>query len=170
MLRRVVVLLVAMGVPGAGFAQAVDQDLAEAAGRRQTVYVVDRQGRETTGRLMLADPASITIETSRGIQSFNLRNDLQAVYRRGDSVKNGAMIGAVTGAVLGALIAGNASCGPLLGPTRGCNAVESMIITGYLSGFGAGVGVGIDALVRGRTRIYPLASRDGFGASFSARW
>jgi hypothetical protein len=49
-------------------------------------------------------------------------------------------------------------------------ALESLVITGYGAGFGAGIGIGIDALVRGRTRIYPVLSGRSTGAMISSSW
>jgi hypothetical protein len=47
---------------------------------------------------------------------------------------------------------------------------EGATIAGFMAGVGAGIGVGVDALVHGRTRIYPLVGPDGAGALLSLRW
>jgi hypothetical protein len=80
------------------------------------------------------------------------------------------MAGAVTGGVLGLLGALTMNCGPLLGPHKRCDGVESLVIIGFGTGFGAGIGTGIDALVRGRTRIYPSLTGRSAGALISTDW
>jgi hypothetical protein len=160
-------LVAALTVARTADAQTVDTDLQKAAERRSTVYVIDSAGNETTGRLLGVEANLIRVQTPNGETSFSL-HEMQAVYRRGDSIRSGAVIGAVTGATLGVLAALNMSCGPLLGPHQRCSALESIVITGYGAGFGAGIGIGIDALIRGRTRIYPAFA--SVGAMISSSW
>ena len=109
-----------------------------------TVYVLDDGGRETQGMLISLDAVSIVIRAEDGtVRRYEVAN-VRRVSKRGDSLKNGAIIGAVFGAVAGALAvsfddgsAGEKALG-FLGAT----------------GFYALVGAGIDALIPGRTTIY----------------
>ena len=170
MLKIGVAFLVAgLSVARTADAQTADTDLQKAAERQSTVYVIDSVGIEATGRLLGVEASVIRVQTPNGERLFNL-DEMQAVYRRGDSVRSGAVFGAVTGATLGVLTALNISCGPLLGRHQRCSALESLVITGYGAGFGAGIGIGIDALVRGRTRIYRAFSDHSAGAMISSSW
>ena len=162
-------LVAALSAARTAGAQTASTDLQKAAERQSTVYVIDGAGIEATGRLLGVEGSLIRVQTPDGETSFNL-HEMRAVYRRGDSIRSGAVIGAVTGATLGVLTALNISCGPLLGPHQRCSALESLVITGYGAGFGAGIGIGIDALVRGRTRIYPVFSGHSAGAMISSSW
>ncbi len=170
MRKPAVALFVSLLVPGTALGQAVEPELGRAAERHRTVYVVDSSGSETAGRLLRADQDSITILARDGERTFELRDDVQSVYRRGDSVRSGATAGAVSGAVLGLLASMTISCGPLLAPYKRCNAGESLVVIGFGTGIGAGIGTGIDALVRGRTRIYPSLTRRSAGAMISTAW
>jgi hypothetical protein len=131
-------LVAALSAGRTADAQTASVDFLKAAERQSTVYVIDSAGIEATGRLLGVEGSLVRVQTPNGETSFNL-HEMQAVYRRGDSIKSGAVIGAVTGATLGVLTALNVSCGPLLGPHQRCSALESLVITGYGAGFGAGI-------------------------------
>jgi hypothetical protein len=57
-----------------------------------TVYVTDAASGEVEGRLVRLSPASVTLLV-QGTEREFLKNDLREVARRGDSLKNGALIG-----------------------------------------------------------------------------
>jgi hypothetical protein len=162
-------LVAALSVARTADAQTASNDLLKAAERQSTVYVIDSAGIEATGRLLGVEGSLFRVQTPNGEASFDL-HEIQVVYRRGDSIWSGAVNGAVIGATLGLLTASKISCGPLLGPHQRCSALESLGITGSWAGFGAGIGIGIDALVRGRTRIYPVLSGHSAGAMISRSW
>jgi hypothetical protein len=138
-------------------AQSADSSFADLVRKNGIIFVVDNNGSEFVGRLLRVDPSSLTMATSEGERSFAPERIIE-IFRRGDSVANGAKIGAVIGAILGGLALKDGGCGALLDPYTPCSAGEyagTMAITG---GLGAGIGIGIDALFRGRTRIYPSKS------------
>ncbi|MSO56465.1 MAG: hypothetical protein EXQ55_06020 [Acidobacteria bacterium] len=74
-----------------------------------TVYVLDRSGGETEGRLVSLTEAAVTIQTQTAPRTFNL-SEVVRIYRRGDSLKNGALIGAGVGLGFGLLTGGFADC------------------------------------------------------------
>ena len=165
-MRQIFALLAWLLVPSTALAQTLASH--QFPTDHPIVYVLDFAGQETAGLLQHVDVSSITIRAVDSQKSFNL-SDVYAVYRRGDSVWSGTVIGAVSGAVLGALMASDAPCGGLLS-SRPCTLRETAATVGFTSGIGAGIGMGIDALVRGRTQIYPFISRRGGGVSIISDW
>jgi hypothetical protein len=83
---------------------------------------------------------------------------VRRIDKRGDSLRNGAIIGALVGVGLGVLVAGMSDC-PGDDPGGSCPAARAV---GFLvsTGVYAAIGTGIDALVVGRTTLYkaPMAS------------
>jgi hypothetical protein len=157
-LRRLITLVV-VGVaclllPNPVVGQSVDRGFSDLVRKQQIVFVVDANGMEFVGRLLQVEPSSLTISTSDGEQSF-ARERVSELYRRGDSVASGAKFGAVVGAIVGALGTKDGGCGALLSPYKSCPVQTYAANMAIIGGLGAGIGVGIDALFRGRTRIYP---------------
>jgi hypothetical protein len=158
-MTRYIAMLVAILLPGAAFAQGTTQtwaglDKAELS----MVYVIDDRGVETSGRLLRIDPDALVLvvgDTERRFEAARVR----LVEKRGDSLRNGAIIGAVVGGALGALGMALADCSGSnpTGPCPGWKAAGVVISTGFYSA----IGVGIDALVTGRTTLYraPAAPR-----------
>jgi hypothetical protein len=97
--------------------------------------------------------------TAAGLELTFARRDVTRVYERGDSLKNGMMIGLVTGAVIG-IAAGvsGTDCGGFFTGVRSCTGGEKArlgAIGGAVFGtLGLGVGAGIDALMIGRRLVY----------------
>jgi len=165
-MRRILPLLTWLLIPGAAFGQTLPSSRFPAD--HPIVYVVDFAGQETAGLLQRVDTSSITIRARDGEMSFKL-DDIYGVHRRGDSVWSGAVIGTLSGVVIGLLMASDAPCGGLL-TSRPCTFGETAAIVGFTSAVGAGIGVGIDALVRGRTLIYPFVSHRRAGVTFVTDW
>jgi len=116
------------------------------------VYVTDRAGHETTGKLLRITDADLTIAINGAERTFSA-NDVALVERRGDSLKNGAIAGLVVGLGMGVLSGGLADC-PGDHPGGSCPAFR--IVGVALSGaFYTAIGTGIDAAIQGRTRIWP---------------
>jgi hypothetical protein len=150
-----------------------------------TVYLMDVTGTETTGRLSRFDLSSVTITTGRGEVTFDQRQ-VKSVDRRGDSLKNGAIIGALTGLAFGSLGAAMMDyCNRPQEPLEPCSTGEKMGVVGLFTALFSGIGVGIDALRSGRTRIYeaagahraaavttivPTVAPAGLGLSVSVGW
>ncbi|MBW8885444.1 MAG: hypothetical protein JF612_11885 [Planctomycetia bacterium] len=125
------------------------------------VYVTDRTGHETEGKLLRLTDTTIVVEEPTGARTFSI-DQVSLVERKGDSLKNGGIIGAIFGAVTGvALGADCTDCG-------GTRVAAAVINTGLW----AAIGAGIDALIPGRTRIWPSKSSKAQSrvvASFSPR-
>lgn len=122
-------------------AQPPDPDHGEVK-RFPSVYVTDPQGTETKGRLVNWTGSQIVLQTDIGQRIFKpgeaVRLDL-----RGDSLKNGALIGLSVGVVMGALVSYGCDCE---------TAKASIFATSV--GFYTLIGVGVDALFPGRTPMW----------------
>lgn len=118
----------------------------------QTVYISGAAPGETEGRLISVSDASVTLLVQGSKREF-LKDDIRLVARRGDSLKNGALIGmAVVAAwgLIGALITEDVeSPGRLYG-----EAPPALAVYGIVLGMGAGVGALVDAAVKGKTVVY----------------
>ena len=115
--------------------------------RFPSVYVLDAQGIETKGRLVNWTGSQIVLQTDIGQRIFKpgeaVRLDL-----RGDSLKNGALIGLSVGVLMGALAAAGCDCGG-----------GDLAIVAFSGTFYTFVGVGIDAMVSGRTPLWNAGQR-----------
>ena len=151
---RILVACAFVLTAGAAAAQTVTPELAALAGRHAVVYVLDADGQEFSGPLLRIDAESLTIRTAAGDLPFALAG-VRTIHRRGDSLRNGAIIGAGFGALFGTLGAASSDCGGILEPSRRCNAGESLTTVAVSTGIFAAIGTGIDALRHGRTRVYP---------------
>jgi hypothetical protein len=140
--------------PKQACAQSTEGTLDRLAEKHSTVYVMDADGRQFSGPLVRVDPSSFTIGMPEGEQSFQF-DRVATNHRRGDSVASGAGIGAVAGAGLGLGLTKAWGCGALLTGYEPCPAKHYALAAAMMGGIGAGVGVAIDALVQGRTEIYP---------------
>ena len=88
----------------------------------QTVYVLDRSGIETTGKLLGLSPDSLVLLVADAERRFD-RADVARIEKR-DSLKNGTLIGAVVGVAMGLLAAGLSDC-PGAHPGGACPGVPS---------------------------------------------
>ena len=132
--------------------------------RLSTVYVLDDTGVETSGKLLRLSPDSIVLLAGGAERRFETAR-VARIQKRGDSLRNGAIIGAVVGVALGIISAGISDC-PGDNPGGGCpgsRAALFLVSTGVYSA----IGTGIDALIPGRTTLYeapkapPSTGRDG---------
>lgn len=113
------------------------------------VYVLDRTGEETKGRLVSLTGSAVVLQIDSTTRTFNL-TDVVRVDRQGDSLKNGAIIGAVIGGVAGIITAGGlADWTSARNNCPGARVAGALLATGVWSA----IGVGIDALIPGRTRL-----------------
>jgi len=129
------VVALALGLASSSFAQEVPPQNV------QRVYVFSTSGEEIQGHLLQLDGASLTMLVAGARRDLPLDSILR-IETRGDSVRNGAIIGAAIGVVAGLLSAaevGDDATVPL--------TVSSAIVWGL-------IGAGIDALIPGRTVIY----------------
>ena len=120
------------------------------------VYVTERTGRETAGRLVSLTESALVVNVSGADQTFNPA-DVVRIERRGDSLKNGAIIGAAFGLITGAML--NECAGGGSGPRgEGCPGARIGLALGGAA-IWAAIGAGIDALIPGRTRIWPARGK-----------
>lgn len=139
-----------------------------------TVFLTDRQGAEHRGRLIRVEPSEVVLLGPSGERTFK-REEITLIEKRGDSLKNGAIIGAAVGVLAGFLTAGMGDCPDA---EQSCD-VARVTYFAISVGLYTAIGTGIDAAVRGRTvlyRAYPtgrLAIAAGPGkvaVGFNVRW
>ena len=134
-------------------AQTPSPDLAAAAEKQAEVRITDDAGREFEGRLLRADDKIFTVTTPDGDIPFSFER-ISTIYRRGDSLRNGLIIGLTVGSVVGVLASlGNTTCAA--GTYGPCMMTSRASIIGSSIATWTALSVGIDALKRGWTRIYP---------------
>ena len=142
------------------------------------ITVVDARGVRTDGRVGLLSRGTLTLTTPFGMRQLGELDVAEIRQRRGDSLKNGAIIGAVSATtyyvIIGALFAG----------MDGGDVLVGQAITGgvVFAGLGAAAGAGIDALITRRQVIYrkgshessvtlsPLVGRGRRGAAITVRF
>ena len=153
MTRWIVMLAVALA-PGTAFAQ----ETANAWPGLSTsglpmVYVLDSSGVETAGRLVRLNPDSLVLLVEDAEVRFEAAR-VRRLQQRGDSLRNGALIGAVVGSGLGLLAAGMTDCAGSLDPReQSCPGFRTAVFLGSI-GLYLGIGTGIDALIVGRTTLF----------------
>jgi hypothetical protein len=131
----VVVVALALLSPQSAHAQA---------GSLERVFVTHAgSGEELRGRLLNIGPETLSMLVDNRRVDLPLTNVLR-IDRRGDSLKNGALIGAGVFAALCAL-------GCYAGRRNAGEAVAALVIDTAL---GAAIGASIDAMHSGRTTIY----------------
>lgn len=133
------------------------QDFTSLGATRTSIDVVTDTGTETRGRLLRFDAESLTMNGHGRDITFD-RQHVARIYQRGDSLKNGTLIGLGVGAALGMSAGLGAECGGLFEAVRPCTAGEKVRMTaiagGVLGAIGMGIGAGIDALRTGRRLLY----------------
>jgi hypothetical protein len=154
----------------------------------QEVYVVPEAGAEVEGRLIAFDQDSIALWANGARRTF-LREDVRRIYRRGDSLMNGARVGMMVGLVtsIGLSVAASIdACDDFTNEiTIGCIGLVNIAMMSVMApagiGLGLVVGATIDSLHRGRTLIYqrpaglaiglaPIVTRERQGLSVSVGW
>jgi hypothetical protein len=123
-----------------------------------------------TGLLQSLSPDGLTVMVA-GEARFIRRDDVQKLWKRGDSKWNGFLIGAgATGVVMGGFLA--ALC------DNDCGG-EAVAGTAIYAGLGGLVGVGVDALIVGKTLVYkrpagvavaPIVGPDRAGVQARLSW
>lgn len=143
-----------------------------------TITVLDVTGAEAEGRIGTLSRDALILATEAGPRKL-LETDIARIsQRRGDSLKNGAIIGAVGGAAYGlTMLALAFSIDD--GDVHPAGVVAGMAL---FTGIGAAIGVGMDALIvqrqviferpvaKGRVSISPLVGQGRRGAAVSIRF
>jgi hypothetical protein len=132
--------------------------------RLSTVYVLDDRGTETSGKLLRLNPDLLVVLVDGQERQFESAR-VARIQKRGDSLRNGAIIGAVVGVAMGIITSGISDCpgDRAGGGCPGSRAALFLVSTGVYSA----IGTGIDALIPGRTTLYeapkapPAADRGG---------
>ncbi|HXH23838.1 MAG TPA: hypothetical protein VNI78_01240 [Vicinamibacterales bacterium] len=118
------------------------------------VYVRDTAGVETTGRLVRLDPDAVVLlvdGAERRLETVRVSR----IDRRGDSLRNGALIGGGVGVGMGLLAGGLADCAADgSGDCPGMRVAMVVVSTAVH----AAIGTAVDAAVPGRTTIYVAAT------------
>jgi hypothetical protein len=154
-MTRCMLMLALALTPGMAYAQDTTQQWPGlSTSEISTVYVLDDAGVETSGKLVRLNPDSIVILAGGAERRFDAAH-IRRVQKRGDSVRNGAIIGAVIGAVFGAIGAGISDC-PGADQSGGCAGSRAALFA-FSTGVYTAIGAGVDAFVVGRTTLYPAA-------------
>jgi hypothetical protein len=121
-----------------------------------TVEMTDGTNRRLTGVVQGLAPSALTVKVDGRDQQWALA-DMRELWRRGDSLKNGALIGAAAGGAAGLI--GGIGLASLFENEVGAGArpLAAMTALGALGGLAAGAG--IDALITGRTLVYRAPAR-----------
>jgi hypothetical protein len=166
-MKRCTAILVVTFVPSAVCAQETPQRWPGlVTSGLSTVYVLDDTGVETSGRLLRLNPDSLVLL----VRDAELRLEAARVRRvqaRGDSLRNGALIGGVMGVGMGLIAAGISDC-PGDDPGGSCPGFRAAALLGS-TGVYAGIGAGVDALVVGRTTLYEVPTAPPRSAAPSYR-
>jgi hypothetical protein len=129
--------------------------LAAAAAQNTTVYVVEKSGAVTRGRLTGVADGTLLLRVQNRPRPISLV-DVARVEKR-DSVRNGALIGGLVTLALWFI--------PMSAEGERCS-VGCLPVGAYLFGLGAGIGAVVDLAIAGRVRLYE-AGPDG-GEPFQA--
>ena len=144
------ILAVLLFVPAATHAQ---ETLGGWQGLRtsslQTIYVTDDTGRRTEGKLLKFDTDSLVMLIDGMEQRFDAQR-VRRIEKRGDSVKNGALIGTALGLVFSSVFIGMADCAEYSGSCTGSQIAGFVVGTGLYTAMGAG----IDAMIVRRTVVF----------------
>lgn len=154
--RTIILLLSLLTVPlTAGAQQEPDKHTGELVYVRQ-----EGSATEIRGNLLELGPDTIAI-LSNGTRLDLPLSSVERVQAKGDSLKNGALIGALVFGGSTALAFFNGSTEPAFW----------LSVVAFNTGWGALIGVGIDALHNGRTTIYREHSEPKRVAlQYSFRW
>ena len=119
-----------------------------------TVFVTDRAGQETSGKLIKITDQDITI-AANGVEKTFRADEVSLIERKGDSLKNGTIAGLVVGLALSSLAAGISDCPE---GKSSCPGNRATLFVGGTAIYTA-IGTAIDAAITGRTRMWPAKGK-----------
>jgi hypothetical protein len=151
----VVFTLAAAAAPAS--AQSADFSSVQPKGL-PTVYVMDRQGQETKGKIVSWTDSAVVLRVDDGATRTFKAGEAVRIDLRGDSLKNGALIGAGLGLAVGLMT--GAACSD-------CGGSFTVTMTLATAGIYAAIGTGIDALIPGRTPFWNAGSSQGTGGGLT---
>jgi hypothetical protein len=148
-----VILLLCLGgtrVEAQGVASSFGQ-LEVLVGPGDTITVIDLAGREAEGRIGMLSRDRLTVVTRAGSWELGEADVALIRQRRGDPLRNGAIIGAAAGAGYGLVL-----LAIMVGANDGGGPIPVGVLAGMVvfTGVGAAAGAGIDALITSRQVIY----------------
>ncbi len=126
-----------------------------------TLTITDNAGVRVRGKLVEITTTSLVLDVSRALRQFQ-ESEIYMIERRGDSLKNGALIGFSAGGALAAALATS-----FRGSDWRFDPEDYLAVIAVFGGVGAGIGVGIDALIRGHTVIYARSRSAARTVSFA---
>jgi hypothetical protein len=129
-----------------------------------TVYVMDRQGQETKGKVVSWTDSAIVLRIDAGRTRTFQAGEAVRIDLRGDSLKNGALIGAGVGLGIGLLTSGIADCPESGGGCAGFRVSFAIVSSAIY----AAIGTAIDALIPGRTPLWNAGTGGGLTFNISA--
>jgi hypothetical protein len=158
-MKRYVLILTALLLAGPAHAEEPRQGwngLDRAA--LSTVFVLDDGGVETRGQLIRLDRDAVVVLVNGSERHFETAR-VARVSRRGDSLKNGALIGLAVGLAQALFVTATQECRDSC--DRGLRA--TMLATN--TAVSAAIGTALDATISGRTVLYQApASRQTIGS------
>jgi hypothetical protein len=138
-MRRFHAALIVALLPAPVFAQSDFSGLKVAPG--DVIYVTNSAGTVVSGPLTTISPSALTIDSHEFKPAPGLK-----IERRGDSLKNGTLIGLAVGAGLAAMVASLGDC-VAVECTKGASLLAPVAVYGAIGAF-------IDWRRKGRTLIY----------------
>jgi hypothetical protein len=168
-IRFVLAVVISIGCVVCGPATVMAQPSTSWAGLKtsdlQTVFLLDRSGVETTGKLLAINPDSLLLLVDGDQRRFEIAE--VARLQKRDSLRNGAIVGAVVGVAMGLVSGGISDCSGA-DPGGSCPGLRATLVA-VSTGVYAAIGTGIDALIRGRTTIYAAPSTTAAAAAMADR-
>ena len=109
-MKRYIAILAAALAPSVVSAQGTAQSWPglDTAGL-STVYVLDDTGIEVSGKILRLNSDSLVLLVGAAEHRFDAAR-VRRIEKRGDSLRNGALIGAVVGAAMGLIVGGISDC------------------------------------------------------------
>lgn len=142
-----------------------------------TVWMTNAAGRQAEGVVQGVDPSALTVLVSGREEQWTL-SDTREIWRRGDSLRNGVLVGLLAGAgagLLGGLGVSASSFGEGGSPAPALAGMTALGAAG-----GAALGAWFDSMRQGRTlvhrntaaavRVTPTVSRDARGVQMAVRF
>jgi len=113
-----------------------------------SIYITNSSGATVKGRLSDLTPSSLRLIVNGTSRDF-AQPDIREIRQwRGDSLKNGALIGAGVAAGL------STTAAIICGVEGECGSGMAVAAVAFYTGIGAAIGVGIDALIPSKRTVY----------------
>ena len=159
MQRATMMILGAIGLlvttSGSADAQESFGDLQSALRAGDVISVTDDGGRQTRGTVTSVG-TSLRVAVD-GVDREFLPQQVREIRRRGDSLRNGLIIGLISGGAAGAVMGWGVGA---IFEAEGSDPAEPFLaLLAVGLGAGAGIGVGLDAAITSSTVVYRRQTR-----------